>query len=128
MAFGMGFGMAQRTNVIAAAVPQSEIGVASSVLALARNVAGAFGVAVFGTLLTTSTESNVLSITRLSSFNGTTSDQYKEFISLITLKAQIDAYQNVFLASALLVFVGAWMALFIGDVKMQKDVKVHVEA
>ena len=32
MAFGMGFGMSQRTSIIASVVPQAEIGVASSVL------------------------------------------------------------------------------------------------
>ncbi|HSD12666.1 MAG TPA: DHA2 family efflux MFS transporter permease subunit, partial [Patescibacteria group bacterium] len=56
MAFGLGFGMAQRTSIIASAVPPSEIGVASSVLALARNIAGAFGIAVFGTILKNVTE------------------------------------------------------------------------
>jgi len=39
--------MAQRTNIIATVVPTHEIGMASSVLALARNVAGAFGIAIF---------------------------------------------------------------------------------
>jgi len=34
MALGMGFGMAQRTNIIASAVPTHEVGIASSVLAL----------------------------------------------------------------------------------------------
>ena len=57
MAFGLGFGMAQRTNVIAAVVPTEEIGIASSILALGRNIAGAFGIAVFGTILTNSTNS-----------------------------------------------------------------------
>ena len=57
MAFGIGFGMAQRTNIIASIVPQNEIGVASSILALARNIAGAFGIAVFGTILNNSTGS-----------------------------------------------------------------------
>ena len=62
MAFGMGFGMAQRTNVIASVVPREEIGVASSILALARNIAGAFGIAIFSTILNNRINSNVLSI------------------------------------------------------------------
>ena len=48
MALFMGFGMAQRTNIIAAVVPQAEIGIASGILALARNIGGAFGIAIFG--------------------------------------------------------------------------------
>jgi EmrB/QacA subfamily drug resistance transporter len=127
MAFGMGFGMAQRTNIIAAAVPMSEMGVASSILALARNIAGAFGVALFGTLLSSTVKSNVLRLSQYSSFHGTDPAQYAQFVGLIQLKAQISGYQTVFLVSALLVFVGAWMALLIGDIKLKKGVTVHVE-
>ena len=128
MAFGMGFGMAQRTNIIAAAVPAHEVGIASSILALARNIAGAFGIAIFGTLLNSSIEDNVLKINTLSNFHGSTSAQYQQYIGLISLRAQINGYQTVFVAAALVVFVGAMLAFFIRDVKMNKDVKVHVEA
>ncbi|MDD5075053.1 MAG: DHA2 family efflux MFS transporter permease subunit, partial [Candidatus Peribacteraceae bacterium] len=41
MAFGMGFAMSQRTNIIASIVPTHEVGVASSILALVRNISGA---------------------------------------------------------------------------------------
>ena len=51
LAFGLGFGMAQRTNLVAVAVPQNDIGEASAVLALVRNISGAFGVAIFSTIL-----------------------------------------------------------------------------
>ena len=59
LAFGMGFGMAQRTNIIAAVVPEHEIGISASILALARNIAGAFGIALFATIIRYSTESHV---------------------------------------------------------------------
>ncbi|HRH93605.1 MAG TPA: MDR family MFS transporter [Candidatus Peribacteria bacterium] len=127
MAFGMGFGMAQRTNVIASAVPKDEIGQASSVLALVRNVSGAFGVAIFSTLLTSSIESNVLSINRYSDFLGTTAAQYQEYVALIMLKAQINGYQTVFFYSTLLVVLGAVLALFMKNVKLSKGMQVHVE-
>src|SRR5262249_14691336 len=65
MAFGMGFGMAQRTSAIASAVPPSEIGVASGLLALVRNISGAFGIALFATILNSTIEHNVLSISAL---------------------------------------------------------------
>ena len=58
MALFMGSAMAQRTSIIASSVPRSEIGVASSVLALVRNIGGAFGIAIFGTLLNSLTQSN----------------------------------------------------------------------
>ncbi len=128
MAFGMGFGMAQRTNIIAVVVPRSEIGIASSILALARNIAGAFGIAIFGTLLTTSIEDNVIKISQLSSFIGRSALQYGQYIGLMTLKAQIDGYHTVFIISAIIVFAGGILALSIGDIKMKTTEKVHVEA
>ena len=69
MAFGLGFGMAQRTGAIAAIVPGEEMGVASSILALVRNISGAFGIALFGTILQNATDSNVLSIASNSVLN-----------------------------------------------------------
>jgi hypothetical protein len=44
------------------AVPPSQIGIASSILALVRNVAGAFGISVFATILTNATESSMVAI------------------------------------------------------------------
>jgi len=127
MAFGMGFGMAQRTNIIAVSVPRSEIGVASSVLALARNIAGAFGIAIFGTILTSSIENHAITTSVLSTFNGQSPFQYGQFVGMIILNAQIDGYHTVFLVSAAIVMAGAVLAWFIGDVKMRRDVEVHVE-
>lgn len=127
MAFGMGFGMAQRTNIIAAAVPTSEVGIASSVLALARNIAGAFGIALFGTILHSSIESNVLRITSLSHFQGSGAAAYGTFIALISLKAQIDAYRTVYLLSGLLIVIGSFFILLMRSVNMKRGVHVHVE-
>lgn len=127
MAAGMGFGMSQRTNIIAASVPKSEIGVASSILALARNVAGAFGVAVSATLLNWSVNRHIVEIARYSVYRGVTTAQYQQFVGLISLKAQIDGYRTVFWVSAVLVIVGGFLALLIGNVEMKKNVQVHVE-
>ncbi len=128
MAFGMGFGMAQRTNIIAAVVPIHEVGIASSILALARNIAGAFGIAIFGTLLNNSIEDNVIQISKLSHFNGGNIADYQQYVGLISLKAQIFGYHTVFLVSAAIVFIGAILAFGIGDITMNKNVTVHVEA
>ena len=70
LAFGLGFGMAQRTNLVAVVVPHEEIGEASAILALVRNISGAFGVAIFSTLLTNSINSNVLSIAQKSALQN----------------------------------------------------------
>lgn len=123
MAFGLGLGMAQRTNIIASAVPANEVGIASSILALARNIAGAFGIAIFGTLLKNTTETNLLNISRYSTINATNQLDFAKSVSLMTLKAQISSYSVVFIVGAALLVIGAATALFI---KVDKN-KVPLE-
>jgi len=113
LAFGLGFGRAQRTGVIASVVSQNEMGIASSVLALARNIAGAFGIAVFGTILSNTTNTNVLDIARNSSLHVKNAFTFGQFSELIMLKAEVSAYGAVFVAASALVFVGAIAALWI---------------
>jgi DHA2 family multidrug resistance protein len=120
MAFGIGFGMAQRTNIITTVVPQQEIGIASSILALARNIAGAFGIAVFGTILNNSTESKVLEIARASSLHLFDPNTIRQFAALIILKAQIEAYRNVFFYASIIVGLGAVLAL---SIKVKEKIK-----
>lgn len=129
MAFGMGLGMAQRTNVIAAAVPQNEVGIASSVLALVRNISGAFGIALFSTILNNTQNSKLIEIGQLSVFNGHSASEYTQFLSLITLKAQIASYKMVFLTASIFVIVGSFTALFIKIKKMEmgKETEVIIE-
>lgn len=125
MAFGMGFGMAQRTNIIASVVPQEEIGVASSILALARNIAGAFGIAIFGTILNDTINGNVLKISKLSSLYIKTQTSVQQFIGLIILKAEVSAYAFVFEISAALLLFGAASALLI-KLKEEKVPTEHI--
>ena len=113
MAGGLGFGMAQRTNIIAVVVPHDEIGEASAILALVRNISGAFGVAIFSTILTNVINGNVLAIARQSFLNGSGKQLMQQFISLIILKAQVSGYATVFLVASGIVLVGAFGALFI---------------
>ncbi|MEI6316219.1 MAG: MDR family MFS transporter [bacterium] len=127
MAFGLGFGMAQRTNIIASVVPQSEIGVASSILALVRNVAGAFGIAIFATILNDRVKNNIFSINSFSKLNSHSPIVMQKYIGLVELKAQIDAYDYVFLIAAVIIFVGAFATLFLKLKNERTDIKVHVE-
>ncbi|MDB5204700.1 MAG: transporter, family, tetracycline resistance protein [Candidatus Taylorbacteria bacterium] len=127
MAFGMGFGMGPRTNIIATVVPKEEIGVASSILALARNLAGAFGIALFGTLLNNKVESYILHINSLSTLNSSNPLDIQKFITLIELKAQIDAYDYVFIVASIIIILGSFMVLLMKDNKQKLDVQVHVE-
>ncbi len=124
MAFGLGFGMAQRTNIIASVVDPSEIGVSSSILALARNVAGAFGIAIFGTLLKNRVTTNITNIADHSLLNDP--GQAGTYLSLVSLKAQILAYDYVFVIASIFVAVGAFAVLYL-KVKEKVGVTVHVE-
>jgi len=127
MAFGLGFGMAQRTNIVASVVPDKEIGVASSILALARNIAGAFGVSVFATLLTNFSSQNVLNIAKWSTLHVTTPAIVHQFTALVEIKGQIDAYSSVFVISAVIVFIGSLLSFLINVPHERHDIKVHVE-
>jgi DHA2 family multidrug resistance protein len=127
MAFGLGFGMAQRTNIIASVVPQNEIGVASSVLALVRNISGAFGIAIFSTILTNRTNYNVSLINSFSKITSHIPLNIQTYIGLIELKAQVDAYDYVFLVSSIIVFLGSFTILFLKLKHERTDIKVHVE-
>jgi len=113
MAFSLGFAMAQRTSLITNSVPTSEVGVASSILALARNIAGAVGIAVSGTLVNNISNSKILAIARNSTINSFSSINIKQAIGLMELKAQVSAYATVFEVSAVIVFIGAIAALWI---------------
>ena len=128
MAFGLGLGMAQRTNVIASVVPEHEMGVASSILALARNISGAFGIALFGTILNNRISTDILNISQASRLNIFNPEYYQQFVGLIILKAQVSAYGFVFLVSSIVVFAGSFLALTIVLKEERTDVKVIVEA
>lgn len=131
MAFGMGLGMSQRTSLIASAVPESEIGIASSVLALVRNISGAFGIAIFATILNNSIESHVLSIAKYSSVHIPSPAVYQQAAGLIILKAQIAGYSTVFLIASIVVFIGGIAALFMkvskSDELRASNKEIHVE-
>jgi DHA2 family multidrug resistance protein len=128
MAFSLGFGMAQRTNLVAVSVPQKDIGEASAVLALVRNIAGAFGLAVFSTLLTNSEGANVLATARNSVLNVVTPQNIQTFIGLIELKAEVASYATVFEVAACVVILGSFTALLITVPKNVLSHEHHVVA
>lgn len=129
MAFGMGFGMAQRTNIITAVVPEDEIGSASSVLALGRNIAGAFGIAIFTTILNNAINSNLLSTAYNSSIKITNSTIFQQGMGLIILDSEISAYRVVFITSSVILLIGAFLALFINvpKEKLGEQKEVFIE-
>lgn len=128
MSGSLGFAMAQRTAIVAAVVPQHEIGVASGILALVRNIAGAFGIALFGTILNEATKSHVLSIASHSIINSTNPIDIQKGVALIELKAQVAAYATVYEVAAVVMFFGAFTALMSKiDEKKMSGAEVHME-
>lgn len=127
MAFGMGFGMSQRTSIIAAVVPSDEMGSASAVLALMRNVAGAFGIAIFSTLLNNAIENNLLDLSANSVVNVHTPGVLQEVSGLMELYAQILSYHTIFIVAAVLLFVAAGLALLIDVKKTTEGKEITVE-
>ncbi len=116
-AAGLGIGLAPLTNAATSTVPLEEVGIASSVLALARNLAGAFGVAIFATILSNSTTSSLLAIQTHSIVNTKTPQIVSQVIGLMEIRANVLAYGVVFKAASALVALGGVAALFIKEAK-----------
>jgi hypothetical protein len=128
MAFGTGFGMSQRTSIVASAVPISEIGIASSILALVRNIAGAFGITLFSTILTNSTENHLITITQNSITNTNNPLIMAQVMGLMGLKAQIDGFRTVYTVAAFILFASAVIAYFTLNIKeLRNGVEIIAE-
>jgi DHA2 family multidrug resistance protein len=110
---GLGLGMAPLTNASTTAVPVHEVGMSSGLLNLARNIGGAFGIAIFGTLLTNATNANVLNVAAHSVIRSSDPVIIKEGTALIILKADLLAYGTVFEVAAGAMVFGGLLALLL---------------
>lgn len=116
-AFGLGLGLSPITNAATSTVPLHEVGVASSVLALARNISGAFGVAIFATILTDSTTSHLIALQTHSIVNTQDPQMLQKAAGLMVTKANILAFSTVFRVAGVMLALGAISALFIKESK-----------
>lgn len=114
-AFGLGVGLSPLTVAATSTVPIDEVGVASSILALVRNVSGAFGVAIFATILSDSTTSQLLNLQKYTVLHTNNPAIVGEVMALISVKANILAYSTVFHISGILIGIGAITALFMKE-------------
>lgn len=112
-AFGLGLGMAPMTAAVTNSVPASEVGISSAVLNLVRNIAGAVGIAFFGTILTNLIESNVLEIGQNAVVRVSDPQTISIVQNLIILKAQVEAYGEVFLIASIIMSLGVVIALLL---------------
>ncbi len=109
---GLGLGMAPLTNAATTAVPLNEVGMSSGLLNLTRNIGGAFGIAIFSTVLSNAVNANVLMVAQNSHVLGITSATKALAVQLIILKAEILSYGAVFGYAAAAMFIGGLIALF----------------
>jgi EmrB/QacA subfamily drug resistance transporter len=117
MAFGLGIGLAPLTQAATSTVPVSEVGIASSILALARNIAGAFGTAIFATILTNSITASLVNIQKFSVINTLNPTVVQQYMSLMVIRANVASYSNVFLWASFFMVIGAASALFVKENK-----------
>ncbi len=110
-AFGLGLGMAPMTAAVTNSVPASEVGISSAVLNLVRNIAGAVGIAFFGTILNNDIESNVMRLGQDAVIRDPHLLQTAQL--LVILKAQVEAYGEVFLIAACVMVLGVVSAFFL---------------
>ncbi len=110
---GLGLGMAPLTTAATTAVPINEVGMSSGLLNLTRNIGGAFGIAIFGTILTNATNANVLLVAQNSHILGNSPTILAEASRLIILKADLMSYGTVFVYASLAMLGGALLALLL---------------
>jgi EmrB/QacA subfamily drug resistance transporter len=125
-ALGLGFTFAPITNASISTVPLHEVGVASSILALVRNIAGAFGVAIFATILTNSITGGMLAVQKYSVINTLDPNVIKQAMFLMSIKANVESFHVVFLCSAAIMLVGSLTALFLKETTKEMGGKVEV--
>ena len=125
---GLGMVMAPLTNAMTTAVPLREVGMASGLLNLVRNVGGAFGIAAFGTILTNATYRNVLLVAQNSTVHEQTPSVIAMATRLIIMKAEVLAYGEVFRYAAYAMFAGGIVALTLLRPRGQTTTEIPPEA
>jgi hypothetical protein len=95
------------------AVPPNEVGVASGLLNLVRNLGGAFGIAIFGTLLNSLIKAHILTVAQNSTISSTLPQSVAQGTALIILKADLLSYGTVFVYAAGAMLIGAIAALLL---------------
>jgi EmrB/QacA subfamily drug resistance transporter len=126
MTLGLGLGMAPLTNAATSTVPVEEIGVASSVLALARNISGAFGVAIFATILSNSTVNHLINLQRYSIVNTADPNMVSQIYALMVVKANILSFATVFRWTAVFMIIGGISAMFVKESKKDFEIKKEI--
>lgn len=124
LALGLGLGLPSLTTAATGCVSIQEVGIASSVLALARNVAGAFGIAIFATVLTNTVTTSALSIQKFSILNTYDPNISMQVYGLVYAKSYMEAFVKVFTSASIIMGLGGFSALFIKESSVRKPKKI----
>ena len=90
-------------------------------LALVRNISGAFGIAIFTTNFKNATESALIAVAQNSVISTDDPAVLREAAALMVLKAQVAGYHTVFIVAALVMLVSAALALIMIKVREKKS-------
>jgi DHA2 family multidrug resistance protein len=127
-ALGLGLTFAPITTAAISTVPIHEIGVASSILALVRNISGAFGVAIFATILTNSAASAIINVQRFTLINTYNPNVLQQVAYLMAIKANLVSFSTVFQVSSFITFIGAISALLLNETKRDLGAKPEISS
>jgi hypothetical protein len=136
---GAGLGMVMQTLVLAVqnAVPHEELGAATSGLTFFRSMGGAFGVAIFGSVLNNRLDHYVLKnvpsdvLASLGNPSGSTLGRSRSVIDALpelaktgVIQSFADALQVVFLLAVPLAIIAFVLTWFLKEVPLRDDVHV----
>lgn len=119
LASGLATGFAPLTSGATSAVPGGDIGMASGILNLTRNIGAAIGIALFATILNDLIEGNVLDLATGTVVYDATPSAMAVVPQLIAIKAQVDAFSEVFAMAAGVMLLGALTALALRETPEQ---------
>lgn len=117
LAIGLVPSFAGLTNAATSTAGAENIGMASGILNLVRNMGAALGIALFATVLDDLAETNLLDIAAGSVVNHVEPAVSALLPALAFTKAQIDAYGTVFALAAAIMLAGAVLSLTLGTSK-----------
>jgi len=111
---GLATGFAPLTAAATSSVPGGDVGMASGLVNLVRNVGAAIGIALFATILNNIVEGNVFDLAAGTVIGDPNPSVLATVPQLIALKAQVDAFGEVFAIASVVMLVGAASALALG--------------
>jgi DHA2 family multidrug resistance protein len=125
LAIGLATGFAPLTSGATSAVPGGDVGMASGILNLTRNIGAAIGIAVFATILNNLVEGNVLDLASGTVIHDGRPSVLATVPQLIAVKAQVDAFSEVFLIGAGVMLLGALTALGLRETREQAAARLR---